>query len=460
MADPEISFLLNDTDSVPLFEIPVRLLRKELNPTMRSNQTRHVGEVLPPINFDAAAKMMFAVNIQETCIRTKRDATVGLGFEGEEEKQARERQKELDDKAHSMAMEGPDAKPKPKAKPPADAKQAVAKAVEEMADKPQSKVEELLDPLCGDEGFQSLLNRVGEDYENTGNGYIEVVRDGGEITALWHMPAAAVRVYVEEERPHFHYVVQDQSGTLKYARFGDLEEMQSRVDVQQELVTELIHFRQPTSFDPYYGIPSWLSCTSWLELAQKVMQYDFDYFNNRAVPDLAVLITGAKVPDSDLKLLSDSLKETVGAGKRHRTLVSNLSHPEAKVQVERLNADNRERFSDLWTNIQLQIVSTHRVPPLLAGVVLPGKMAAANELPNALVAFQTLYIAQHQRIFEQTLRRTLGGEGGVGLQPGDLRLRKITDFYDMGQMDTMARMRETATEASLRGRELEDGLKD
>ena len=49
---------------------------------------------------------------------------------------------------------------------------------------------------------------------------------------------------------------------------------------------------------------------------------------------------------------------------------------------------------------------------------------------------------------------------GLGLEPTDFRLRKITDFYDMGQVDTMSRMRETATEASFRGRELDQGLEE
>jgi hypothetical protein len=86
-------------------------------------------------------------------------------------------------------------------------------------------------------------------------------------------------------------------------------------------------------------------------------------------------------------------------------------------------------------------------------------MAAANELPNALVAFQTLYIAQHQQVFELKLGQTLG-TAGLGLEPTDFLLKKITDFYDLGQVETMSRMRETATQAQAEGRKLEDGLKE
>lgn len=304
------------------------------------------------------------------------------------------------------------------------------------------------------------MNQVGEDYENTGNGYIEVVRKDGTITGLWHMPAPAVHVVVEQKKPHTHYEVDTSTASpVKLARFNDAEAMRTRLGVA-EVPNELIHFPMPSPCSRYYGMPSWLSCVPWLELAQQLMQYNFDYLQNRAVPDLLAVLTGP-VQAQDRKNLETAIKETVGPGKRHRTIVAAFPSPDVKVQIERLNSDNREKFADFWSTLQLQIVSAHRVPPLLAGVTLPGKMAAANELPNALIAFQTLYIDQQQKLFRKKLIETLGSpEAGLGLTAEDFTFRKITDYYDMGQVDTMSRMRETATEAQFRGRDLEDGLED
>ena len=139
----------------------------------------------------------------------------------------------------------------------------------------------------------------------------------------------------------------------------------------------------------------------------------------------------------------------------------NFSDPELKVQLERLQETSREKLAELWPTIELAIVSGHRVPTTLAGIQIPGKMGAANELPNALVAFQTLYVGQHQRIFQGTLGLTLGSpDAGLGLAPTDFLLRRITDSYDMGQIDTMSRMRQTATEAQMQGRKLDQGLKE
>ena len=457
-------------------------MRKAIVP-QSSSTGRYLGRQPHPINMTGAVMLMFAVSTQQTCIQTKRDATVGLGFETEEDRQKRAQKKELDAKLQADAVaNGQPGEKKPPAKKP------VAKAFPAPTDKPagdspdedpasgggepdpaepdvESKVEKALDPLC-EAGFQSLINQVGEDYENTGNGYFEAIRAGGPgtpLVALWHMPAPSVHVYWEnDDMGSFHYEIDSVDGqTKKFARFGDLEGLKTRFpNLQQKRLTEIVHLKMPTSVNQSYGVPQWCAVTPWLELAQQAMGMEFDFLQNRAVPDLLGFLTGGKVGDAEFKKFKEQVKETVGAGKRYRTLLVNFSNPEIKIQLERLQETTREKLSVAWPTLELAIVSAHRIPALLAGIQTPGKMAAANELPNALIAFQTLYVAQHQRIFQQVLGNTLGKEPGLGLKPTDFMLRRITDSYDMGQVDTMSRMRQTATEASLEGRKLEQGLKE
>jgi hypothetical protein len=458
------------------------LFQTELNKAIvpqSSSVGRTFGRQTHPINMAGAINLMFRVSTQQTCIQTKRDATVGLGFETEEDRQKRAQKKELDAKLQADAVAAgaggdkppggkPAAKPVKKAFPPAAAEgePPVEGGGPDPADADtQSKVEKALDPLCED-GFQSLVNQVGEDYENTGNGYFEVIRESGpgsNIVALWHLPAPTVFVFCETgDEGHYHFEMDSIDGrTKKFARFGDLQDFLRRYPNQKDQrVSEIVRFKMPTSVNPHYGVPQWCAVTPWLEMAAEAMGMEFDFFQNRAVPDLLGIITGGKVADGEFKKLQTQLKETIGPGKRFRTLLINFPNPGIEVNLERLQNGPREKLSDNWPTIELAIVSAHRIPALLAGIQTPGKMAAANELPNALIAFQTLYVAQHQRIFQQVLGNTLGKETGLGLKPTDFMLRRITDSYDMGQVDTMSRMRQTATEASLEGRKLDQGLKE
>lgn len=408
----------------------------------------NIGTRIPhPYDFGACGQLIDAVNIHQVCISTKVDSTVGLGFETEEDRARRSRRKEMEEAAHEAVVNPPAPAPKPVNK-------------EEAQADTRSKVGLALDGFC-DEDFSAVIKAVAEDYFTCGNGYMEVVRSEGQIIGLWHMPARYVYVVREKERPHVHFSVNEAGGeTLLYARAGDLDGFEKRnPNLTQPKITELLHFKMPTSRNRWYGVPDYMATVPWLELTQTLQQYNNDYFYNRAVPDLILTLLGAQVSKDDFDAIKAQIKGTVGAGNRHKSLVLNFPHPGLKVQLDRLTAENREKLGETWTDVALAVVSGHRVPPLLAGIQVPGKMAAANELPNALLAFQTLYIGGHQGVFQSRLANFFVNEG-LGLTWDDFNLRKITDQFDMGQVDTMARMRTPSAQASAQGRSPAGGLKD
>jgi hypothetical protein len=122
--------------------------------------------------------------------------------------------------------------------------------------------------------------------------------------------------------------------------------------------------------------------------------------------------------------------------------------------------------------LAMHIVSAHRVPPVLAGILVPGKLGANNELPNALAAFQALVMGPAQRNFSNVLAATLGNpefNQGLGLTEKDFMgeegngFRTILEEMGSGmagltEMDTMARMKEPIGEAVAGGRNLKAGV--
>ena len=192
------------------------------------------------------------------------------------------------------------------------------------------------------------------------------------------------------------------------------------------------------------------------------MQYKYDYFLNRGVPEFMLFITGQKLSPDDWKKVENALKANIGLGNTHKSLALNLENAEINIQLEKLAMENTsdENFATTSDNIALRIVSTHRVPPLLAGILIPGKLGATNELPNALMGFQALNCGPAQRLFQQTLGRTLGSpEAGLKLTLTDFEFFTILDEVDIGLMQTTSQMRQTIPEAKAQGRDLGKGLK-
>ena len=70
-------------------------------------------------------------------------------------------------------------------------------------------------------------------------------------------------------------------------------------------------------------------------------------------------------------------------------------------------------------------------------------------------------IGPAQRLFQQTLGITLGADNGIPeLESADFAFTKITEELDLGRMDTMSKMRQTAPEAQAEGRDLNEGVKE
>lgn len=396
-----------------------QLLKADTDVVSPSNQGVAAGRKPHPFDFDAS--ILFKVNnVQHsTCVQATKQSLVGLGFAND-------------------------------------------------------KVETTLDPLC-EISWQDTLGDAAEDYIDTGNGYIEVVRQkpGGPITGLHHLPSRDVDIYIEDALYNRHYRIRSKSetgggiiGGRVFARFGEAEALMSRFkDLNVATLSEVIHFRQSTNMSRWYGYPRWLAATASIELMQALHQFTFDFFINRGVPEFILFIKGGKVDKKDWTKIEDAIKATIGVGNQHKTMALNLTDPELEIQVEKLAMDgtgDSTMLRDMSETLSLNIVSAHGVPPLLAGILIPGKLGATNELPNALQAFQALVIGPMQKTFETTMGVTLGDKrfnGGLGLDRKAFELKKVLDEIDLGTMSTVAGMRQTVPEARAQGRDLRAGLK-
>lgn len=396
-----------------------------------SNQGEDYGDVAQPFNMKAANNFVCKEIYHSTCIETKVAACVGLGH------------------------------------------------VKEESEK-RSKAAEKLDDLT-DSTWQNLLAKVAQDYFGVANGYIEIVREGfsGPLLGAYHIPAPDVTIHVSRTKTGKlvkHYTVEGMGAGLgiherKFAAFGDKERFMrehSRSESDAGAVSEVIHIPRPSSLHRWYGIPDWLAAVPLMELMGMIYQYLFDFFQNRGVPEFMLFLKGGKLSDEDWTVIEDAMKAQIGSGNSHKSIALNIDE-DIEVQLEKLaleHSADATMFKEISEASALSIVSAHRVPPLLAGIQIPGKLGATNELPNALKSFQALVMGPAQHTFQSALGCTLGDEsknGGLGLTQDDFGFRKITEEIeetDMTKTDTVSRMRTTLAEANAEGRDPADGLKD
>lgn len=412
----------------------VRLIKQLIaDPVQKSQQENQIGEVHPPIDLTAAAGLVQANTYHETCLRTKVACTVGLGF-----KNAYDR--EMLHWKQNPQRELPTGDP----------------------DEP-SPVVTKLEPLVSGSVLQLLMDFT-EDLFVAGGGAIEVVRGANKtITALWFLPARTLSVHIEKVgMVAWHWVYRGEGKERRFARFGDKDRFlrdNNQVTQAPEETSEVIYIRNPNSISRHFGLPDYLSAVPAIELCQMIHQQQFDFFKNRGVPEFMLFFLGANIDKETWDKIEVAIKANIGSGNAHKSIALQLADPNVTVQLEKLAVEGKtdNSFTELNQVLAMEIVSAHRTPPLLAGLHIPQKIGAVNELANALLAFQLLYIDQKQALISETLASTIGKE--LGLTLADFQFRKVTDRFDMDKLDTMSRMKDEMGSPAGKNRDLGAGLK-
>lgn len=396
-----------------------------------SNQGVLLGSRPIPIDMPTIKDLMKRNAHHSTCIHTKVHSTVGLGHVGSTDEE------------------------------------------------PLTDVDNTLNPLC-EESWASTRTQLASDYWQVGNAYLEVIKgdadDQKKITGLHWVPAECVRVFIENKSYDMHYEITGEGYQTerRFAKWGDKEEFLKRIkkgirDISAisgnanyndpSRVSEIIHIKSPTSLNRWYGMPEWISAVASIELVNCLLQYRYDFFNNRGVPEFIFLLKGAKLPKKDWDKIEAALKANIGKGNAHKSIALNLDNENVELQLEKLGIDSSEGdgFIQLDSVLGLNIATAHRTPPLLANIIIPGKLGAANELVNALIGFDSLVISPAQHLFFQSLACTLGDTSmsNLGLEPKKFMLRSILSKYDLQALSAMGRMRDEVP-----GRDPREGLKD
>lgn len=219
-------------------------------------------------------------------------------------------------------------------------------------------MDEWIDTTNTQDIFLEVLKKVWIDYESTGNGYIEIGRTTeGNIGYIGHIPSVTMRIRVQRDG-----YVQIVGRVATYFRnFGDVKT--SNPVGNDPNPNEIIHIKNYTPGNTYYGIPDIISAKNSLAGAEYADRYNLDYFEYKAVPRYVIILKGAKLSaEAESQMLS--FFRTGLKGKNHRTLYLPLPKDEnVTFEMKAVEAGSQDAS---FTNYRKQtiddILMAHRVP--------------------------------------------------------------------------------------------------
>jgi PBSX family phage portal protein len=237
----------------------------------------------------------------------------------------------------------------------------------DQRDRARSRIERLkielrdwLENLNADDSFTHTMMKFFTDVQSTGNGYLEIGRTTkGEIGYLGHIPSTTMRV----RRLKDGYVQIIGQKVVYFRNFGATNANPVTADPRPN---EIIHYKEYSPLNTYYGIPDIMSALSALHGDQLANQYNIDYFSNKAVPRYVVTLKGAKLSaeaeDKLFRFLQTNLR-----GQSHRTLYIPLpgDSDSNKVEFEMKPIETgvqEASFNEYRVRNREDILIAHQVP--------------------------------------------------------------------------------------------------
>ena len=266
------------------------------------------------------------------------------------------------------------------------------------------------------EDFVSVLTSVALDYFETGNGYLEIVRNvKKEIAELYWIPSETV--YIAKNKDSFYQIVDNKK--VKFNRYGNLNSDTS----------EVIHFRYPSNRSTFYGLPDWVDCVGPILLDYYAVEWNYRFFENNAIPPFAIIVEGGSLTTETEKKIKEFLESKLkGIENQHRALVISARGNDVKIRFEEIMKKIKDgEFMKLREQLRDEIISAHGVPPRILGVVAPGSLGGSGEALYQLKIFKEITIRPHLKVFESVLNKTLFKEHNLKIKFEEI---DITPFKD------------------------------
>lgn len=344
------------------------------------------------------------------------------------------------------------------ATPPTPEEVAAKKAeVTEHMRLERSRLETFFDFCCVDLSFVTLRRRTRQDIEVMGNGYWEVLRDGGgDIVQLVYLPGFTMRLLPLElalvevdvnlkiseiafdmmkvRRRFRRYVQVFEQQVVYFKEFGDPRVLSRKTgrfyrsvdeliaaDATDGPATEILHFKLHNARSAY-GTPRWIGNLLAVLGSRQAEEVNFLYFENKSVPPLALLVSGGRLSAQSVPRIESYIENHI-KGKRnfHKILVleaepaggTSLDHT-GRMKIELRPLTNAQQSDATFLNYDERnadkVGQSFRLPRLLRGDIRDFNRSTSD----SALSFAEMQVFQPEREeFDFIINRKILADMGI-----------------------------------------------
>ncbi|WP_347246308.1 phage portal protein [Thermogutta sp.] len=261
---------------------------------------------------------------------------------------------------------------------------------------------ELLSGLSQTVPWDQLLTVTAWEVEAIGWSTWEVVREGGTIVAIFHMPAHTVRLSTRGDG----FVQTRGVQTRWFARFGS--------EAEPEDGSSVLMFSHYSPRSPYYGLPRWVAAVSALAELAAIRNYNVRWYSSGGTVDQLILVRGgpATTRAEVVRILEEEFRRVTGLG-HARIILGTDESQDIEVRFLSPEVSRREgQFAARRTDLVKEVLMAHLVPPYRIGWAELGSLggSAAREM---LTAYRVGVVEPLQVAIESVINTELLGPKGL-----------------------------------------------
>jgi len=284
------------------------------------------------------------------------------------------------------------------------------------------------------ESWSDILIKLQWDLETFANGYLELVRLGGKLSSIYHIPATYM--YVGKDRDYVWQIMPDG----KKQKFGYYGAKRDEIDEQGRPLHEIIHFCKYSPGNTYYGEVDYTGILDTMAIVKQVKSYNLNFFSNNATPDFALMVEGGDLSEESIKEIEEYLADNFkGVANSHKMLFIPVSDPNVKVKLQPLQTVKEGSFVATKDQGRDEIINVHGIPPRIVGIMTSGSLGGGGEITGQLQVFRDTDCAPSQRWLESRINGLIEKE--TGLNP-ELHLHGLditTDMEDAQRYEILVR---------------------
>jgi len=203
------------------------------------------------------------------------------------------------------------------------------------------------------QSLRDVFSLLSKDYITFGNAWIQSVKVQGR-TNYYHIDATKVRIKKDRSA-----IIVSESLNPKKS-------------------THAIQLMRHSPEYNFYGLPDYIGALNWIDVEYRIPKFNLDRFDNGFFPSALIQMFGAPPEGITAKQYVKSMVANfTGEANNSKIVAEMLDSPEQAAKITTFE------FEKLAEMAKVNIISAHRIPPVLAMIETAGKLGGNQQISES-----------------------------------------------------------------------------